>query len=75
MSDIAGTDVRFHTRPRRQADAYVCFCRAVTKCALQVAIEGGAGDLVALAQSRCGAGSACGRCRPALRTLLDAHAA
>lgn len=48
----------------------VCHCRAVSDCKVRQAIEAGAGDVEAIAR-RCGAGMACGGCRPALAMLLS----
>lgn len=48
---------------------YVCLCRGVTDGAICAAIDEGAADLPELAM-RCGAGSRCGGCWPALRRLL-----
>lgn len=47
----------------------VCHCRAVSDCKVRQAIEAGAGDVEAIAR-QCGAGMACGGCRPALAMLL-----
>lgn len=48
----------------------VCHCRAVSDCKVRQAIEAGAGDVEAIAR-QCGAGMACGGCRPALAMLLS----
>lgn len=48
----------------------VCHCRAVSDCRVRQAIEAGAGDVEAIAR-QCGAGMACGGCRPALAMLLS----
>lgn len=48
----------------------VCHCRAVSDCKVRQAIEAGAGDVEAIAR-QCGAGLACGGCRPALAMLLS----
>lgn len=51
---------------------YICHCRAVTDRAIRAQIDAGARHEKALAD-RCGAGSRCGGCLPALRRLLDEH--
>jgi len=51
---------------------FVCLCREVTDRCISAAIEAGARDPAALAR-RCGAGSACGGCVPALRALLASY--
>ena len=48
----------------------VCHCRAVSDCKVRQAIEAGASDVEAIAR-QCGAGMACGGCRPALAMLLS----
>ena len=48
---------------------FVCHCRAVTDRAIRGAIEAGANDPRELAR-RCGAGSRCGGCWPALEAML-----
>ena len=48
---------------------YVCHCRAVTDRCIKAAVSEGASDPVAVGE-RCGAGTACGGCLPALRALL-----
>ncbi len=48
---------------------YVCHCRGVTDRDIRSAIESGATNLAELAR-RCAAGSGCGGCCPAQRTLL-----
>ena len=52
---------------------YICLCLAVTSSAVQKAIDEGARSTKQVASS-CGAGSVCGRCRPTVRTMLDAAA-
>jgi len=48
---------------------YICHCRAVTDQRLRAALEDGARDPVDLGR-RCGAGTGCGGCLPALQALL-----
>ncbi len=48
---------------------YVCHCRAVTDRTIKAAVRDGACDPVAVGE-RCGAGTGCGGCLPALRALL-----
>lgn len=48
---------------------YVCHCRAVTDRAIREAIESGARDAFQVSM-RCGAGTGCGGCYPALAQLL-----
>jgi nitrite reductase (NADH) large subunit len=52
--------------------AQVCSCNAVTKGALRAAIAGGAHDVPAL-KSCTRAGTGCGSCLPALKSLLAAE--
>lgn len=47
----------------------VCHCRAVTDCAVRLAVEAGASDVETLA-AWCGAGARCSGCRGALEALL-----
>jgi bacterioferritin-associated ferredoxin len=49
---------------------YVCHCRAVTDHTIEGEVERGASTIEELA-ARCGAGSECGGCWPALEALLD----
>ena len=48
---------------------YICHCRAVTDRSIKAAVLEGARDPVAIGD-RCGAGTHCGGCLPALRALL-----
>lgn len=48
---------------------YICHCQAVTDREIREAIAAGAGDVIAIAR-RCGAGTGCGSCLPAVRRLL-----
>jgi bacterioferritin-associated ferredoxin len=48
---------------------YVCSCRGVTERAVRTAISAGASCVEEIA-ARCGAGSRCGGCHPALERLL-----
>ena len=48
---------------------YICHCRAVTDQGLRAALADGARDPVDLGR-RCGAGTGCGGCLPALQALL-----
>jgi len=48
---------------------YICHCRAVTDRRLRAALEEGARDPDDLGR-RCGAGTGCGGCLPALQALL-----
>ncbi len=48
---------------------YVCHCRVVTDGEVREAIRCGARDVCAIAEL-CGAGSRCGGCLPAVRSLL-----
>jgi len=48
----------------------ICHCRAVNDSTIRGAILAGARDPEELAR-RCGAGSRCGGCAPALRELLE----
>ena len=48
---------------------YICHCRAVTDRSIKAAVLEGARDAVAIGE-RCGAGTHCGGCLPALRALL-----
>jgi bacterioferritin-associated ferredoxin len=48
---------------------YICHCRAVTDRTVAAAVAGGARSIDDLAR-KCGAGSRCGGCWPALRELL-----
>lgn len=47
----------------------ICHCRAISDCRIRSAVDGGALDLETVARY-CGAGSACGGCRPAIAMLL-----
>jgi bacterioferritin-associated ferredoxin len=49
---------------------YVCHCRAVSDRVIRAVIADGVAHMEDLA-TRCGAGSRCGGCRPALQALLD----
>ena len=49
----------------------LCHCRAVSDRSVRKAIDTGACDLEAVA-ARCGAGTSCGGCHPALMSLLAA---
>jgi bacterioferritin-associated ferredoxin len=51
---------------------YICHCRAVTDRTIRAAIEAGATS-AAEVRRRCGAGSVCGGCYPAVRALVAAH--
>ena len=51
---------------------YVCHCRAVTDHTIDGEVERGASTIEEIA-ARCGAGSECGGCWPALEALLDRH--
>jgi bacterioferritin-associated ferredoxin len=51
---------------------FVCSCRAVTDRTVDAAIASGA-DTIRDVAERCGAGSRCGGCWPALQALLDEH--
>ena len=53
---------------------YICHCRAVTDSTIRAAIDAGATS-AAEVRRRCGAGSVCGGCYPAVRALVAAHAA
>ncbi|MCA1707964.1 MAG: (2Fe-2S)-binding protein [Actinobacteria bacterium] len=48
---------------------YVCHCRAVTDRRVQAAVDGGARSPAEIGR-RCGAGTGCGGCLPALQALL-----
>ncbi len=48
---------------------YVCLCRAVTDVQILGAIDEGAHTLRQVAR-RCGAGTACGGCRPTVEALV-----
>lgn len=48
---------------------YICHCRAVTDRAIRAAVDSGAQDPAEVSQ-RCGAGTRCGGCLPALHALL-----
>lgn len=48
---------------------YVCHCRAVTDSRIRAMIADGARDCAGVGQ-RCGAGTHCGGCLPALLALL-----
>ncbi|HWC10476.1 MAG TPA: (2Fe-2S)-binding protein [Acidimicrobiales bacterium] len=48
---------------------YVCHCRAVTDGRVRCAIEEGAREPAEVGR-RCGAGTRCGGCLPALQALL-----
>lgn len=48
---------------------YICHCRAVTDRSIKAAVLAGACDAVEIGE-RCGAGTGCGGCLPALRALL-----
>jgi bacterioferritin-associated ferredoxin len=47
----------------------ICHCRAVSDGLVRAAVAGGAADVDAII-SKCGAGSVCGGCRPAIALLL-----
>ena len=51
---------------------YICHCRAITDTTIEAAISSGATTVDELAR-RCGAGSRCGGCWPALEEFLAAH--
>ncbi|MCA1691085.1 MAG: bacterioferritin-associated ferredoxin [Acidimicrobiales bacterium] len=51
---------------------FICHCRKVTDRHVCAAIEAGACDPDSLA-TRCGAGTGCGGCVPALRALLACY--
>jgi bacterioferritin-associated ferredoxin len=51
------------------ATVYVCLCLALTDRDVSQAIQQGAGTFRAVA-ARCGAGTVCGGCRPAIGALL-----
>ena len=48
---------------------YVCLCRAVTDRCVRAAVEDGARDPAEVG-GRCGAGTRCGGCLPALQAML-----
>lgn len=48
---------------------YVCHCRAVTDRSIKAAVRAGARDAIDVGE-RCGAGTGCGGCLPALEALL-----
>ncbi|MBW3650708.1 MAG: (2Fe-2S)-binding protein [Actinobacteria bacterium] len=48
---------------------YICHCRAVTDSAIEAAVSSGASTVGEVAE-RCGAGSRCGGCWPALEAML-----
>jgi bacterioferritin-associated ferredoxin len=49
---------------------YICLCNAITDRDIRACAEGGAATLCEL--DRClGVGTACGRCRPAAKEILD----
>ena len=48
----------------------VCSCRRVNAAAIEAAIDGGAHDVTAVAET-CGAGTRCGGCWPTLEALLE----
>ena len=48
---------------------YICHCRAVTDRTIEAAVASGARSIDDLAR-KCGAGSRCGGCWPALREFL-----
>ena len=48
---------------------YICHCRGVTDGGVRCAIEEGAREPAEVAR-RCGAGTRCGGCLPALQALL-----
>lgn len=47
----------------------ICHCRAVSDGLIRCAVDGGALDVEEIVR-RCGAGSVCGGCRPAIALLL-----
>ena len=53
---------------------YVCYCAALSDTAVKAAVDAGAHTIEDLGD-RCGAGTECGGCHPALAELLagDAH--
>jgi bacterioferritin-associated ferredoxin len=51
---------------------YVCHCRGVTDHTIEDEVARGATTIEEIA-TRCGAGSECGGCWPALEDLLDRH--
>jgi bacterioferritin-associated ferredoxin len=48
----------------------ICHCRAVSDGLIRQEVDGGALDVETVVR-RCGAGSACGGCRPAIALLLQ----
>ncbi|MGQ0616314.1 MAG: (2Fe-2S)-binding protein [Acidimicrobiia bacterium] len=58
------------TEQRSRAEMYVCQCRLVTDRAVGACVAEGCRDLADLAR-RCGAGSRCGGCVPALAEIFD----
>lgn len=48
----------------------ICHCRAVSDGLIRQEVDGGALDIETVI-SRCGAGSVCGGCRPAIAMLLQ----
>ena len=50
----------------------VCQCKGVNDRAVRCALEGGA-DSLAGVERACGAGGACGGCRPLLAALVAEH--
>jgi bacterioferritin-associated ferredoxin len=53
---------------------YVCHCRVVSDHTIRATIAAGARDVDGVT-ARCGAGGACGGCRPAIEDLLAEAAA
>jgi bacterioferritin-associated ferredoxin len=52
----------------------LCHCRAVTDRTVQATVLAGARDTDDVA-ARCGAGSRCGSCVPAILTVVEEHIA
>ena len=50
-------------------NVYVCLCRGVTHTQVLEAVDQGARTIRQVAR-RCGAGTACGGCRPAIEALV-----
>jgi len=52
----------------------VCHCHRVCDRAIRAAVQAGASTQEAVSEA-CGAGSGCGRCKPAVRELIDSERA
>ena len=50
----------------------ICHCKAVNEATIRAAVLAGARDIEGLGR-RCGAGTGCGGCAPALLELLAEH--